>query len=62
MIDFSLDGVVPLESVYKFLGNPNITGGGGEVEIKRLQLNGAYRDMIDPVPHLPRTYQRIAGV
>ncbi|MCB9298914.1 MAG: AsmA family protein [Lewinellaceae bacterium] len=48
VIDFSLDGVVPLESVYKFLGNPNITGGGGEVEIKRLQLNGAYRDMIDP--------------
>lgn len=47
-IDFSLDGVVPLESVYKMLGNPNITGGGGEVEIKQLRLNGAYKDMIDP--------------
>ena len=47
-IDFSLDGVVPLESVYKMLGNPNITGGGGEVEIKQLQLKGAYKDMIDP--------------
>ncbi len=47
-IDFSMDGVVPLESVYKMLGNPNITGGGGEVEIKQLRLNGAYKDMIDP--------------
>lgn len=47
-IDFSMDGVIPLESVYKMLGNPNITGGGGEVEIKQLRLNGAYKDMIDP--------------
>ncbi|MCB9348394.1 MAG: AsmA family protein [Lewinellaceae bacterium] len=48
VIDFSLDGVAPLESVYGLLGNPRVTGGSGEVEIKKLRLKGAYKDMIDP--------------
>ncbi|MCB0584814.1 MAG: hypothetical protein KDD06_05740, partial [Phaeodactylibacter sp.] len=48
VIDFSLDGVAPLESVYGLLGNPKVTGGSGEVEIKELRLKGAYKDMIDP--------------
>ena len=48
IIDFSLDGVAPLESVYGLLGNPKITGGNGEVEIKNLRLKGAYSDMLDP--------------
>lgn len=47
-IDFSLDGVIPMASVYGLLGNPQITGGEGEVEVKQLRLKGAYNDMIDP--------------
>lgn len=48
VIDFFLDGVAPMESVYGLLGNPQITGGDGEVEIKKLKLKGAYKDMVDP--------------
>ncbi len=47
-IDFSMDGVLPLESVYGLLENPKITGGQGEVEIKALRLQGAYADMANP--------------
>ena len=45
-IDFYLDGVLPLETAYGLLGNPKITGGDGEVEIKNLEVKGAYADMI----------------
>ncbi|MCB9276300.1 MAG: hypothetical protein H6564_19830 [Lewinellaceae bacterium] len=47
-IDFYLDGVLPMSSAYGLLGNPKITGGEGEVEIKNLHLKGAYDDMRDP--------------
>lgn len=47
-IDFYLDGVVPMASAYGMLGNPKITGGEGEVEIKELHLKGAYEDMLSP--------------
>jgi len=47
-IDFLLDGVFPLNSAYGLLGNPNITDGQGEVEIKNLQIEGAYSDMVNP--------------
>ncbi|MCG8328190.1 MAG: AsmA family protein [Chitinophagales bacterium] len=47
-IDFFLDGVVPLNSAYGLFGNPGITDGSGEIEIKRLVINGDYEDMINP--------------
>jgi hypothetical protein len=47
-IDFFLDGVIPLNSAYGLLGNPKITDGTGELEIKELQVKGAYADMINP--------------
>lgn len=51
MIDFMLDGTIPVESIYKFLaealGDPRIKAGSGEVEIDQLRLRGRYRDMIN---------------
>jgi hypothetical protein len=47
-IDFFLDGVIPLSEAYPLLNNPDITGGTGEIEIKKLKVEGAYRDMINP--------------
>lgn len=44
-VDFYLDGVLPLASAYGLLGNPKVTGGEGEVEIKGLHLKGAFEDM-----------------
>lgn len=47
-IDFTLDGVLPLASVYSLLDNPSITKGDGEIEIKNFRLKGYYKDMISP--------------
>jgi hypothetical protein len=45
-IEFFLDGVLPLETAYGLLGNPNVTGGDGEIEIKAITLEGDYADMV----------------
>ncbi len=49
--DFLLDGVVPVDGVYKFLAeameNSRIRGGVGEIEIQQLKLRGRYKDMIN---------------
>jgi len=47
-IQFFLDGVLPVKSFYGLLNNPAITDGSGEVEIKRLKIDGMYKDMITP--------------
>lgn len=47
-IDFQLDGVVPMASVYGLLNNPKVTNGSGEIEIKNLRISGRYEDMIRP--------------
>ncbi len=46
-IDFAMDGVLPLDMVYGLFNDPRISDGSGEVEIKRLQLKGRYKDMIN---------------
>ncbi len=46
-INFTCDGVIPLNSVYQLLNNPAVTSGSGELEVKNLQLAGDYDDMID---------------
>ncbi len=48
VIDFSLDGAIPLNAVYGLLNNPAISAGSGEIEIKNLRLEGNYEDMIRP--------------
>lgn len=48
VIDFSLDGALPLNAVYGLLNNPAISAGSGEIEIKDLRLEGNYEDMIRP--------------
>lgn len=45
-IDFSMDGILPIGSVYGLFNNEKITNGTGKVEIKNLQVNGRFRDMI----------------
>ena len=47
-IDFHMDGTLPLESIYTLFDSPNITNGDGEVEIRDLQLEGRYADMLNP--------------
>lgn len=47
-IDFNLNGVLPLETAYSLLGNPKITGGDGEVEIKNISIKGKLADMMAP--------------
>ena len=47
-IDFKLDGVMPMASVYGLFNSPMITDGEGEIEIQDLQIKGRYRDMINP--------------
>ena len=45
-IDFAADGVVPMGALYGLFGNPKITEGAGEIEIKHLLLKGRYKDML----------------
>ncbi|MEM9918935.1 MAG: AsmA-like C-terminal region-containing protein [Bacteroidota bacterium] len=47
-IEFKLDGVLPLESVYGLFNNEAITDGDGEIEIKKLYLKGSLDDMKNP--------------
>jgi hypothetical protein len=47
-IDFFLDGALPMDAVYGFLGNPAITEGRGKIAFERLRLKGAYQDMRNP--------------
>lgn len=47
-IDFKMDGTLPLKSIYTFFNSPMITNGRGEIEIRGLNLNGRYEDMINP--------------
>jgi len=45
-VDFLMDGVLPLNTVYGMFGNPKISGGDGEIEIKELSVKGYHKDMI----------------
>ncbi len=47
-IDFQIDGVIPMESVYGLFNNKAITDGDGEIEISKFKLKGRYKDMITP--------------
>lgn len=47
-VDFFLNGAMPMAMAYGLLGNPKITGGSGEVEIDKLEIKGAYADLISP--------------
>ncbi len=46
-IDFRLDGAIPLATVYDLLGNPRISEGDGEVELRNIRVKGKYNDMIN---------------
>jgi hypothetical protein len=48
VVDFALNGVVPIETVAGLLGSAAVKDGSGEIEIQGLSLKGRYSDMIDP--------------
>ena len=48
IINLKLDGTLPLESIYTLFDSPIITDGDGEMEIRNLELEGSYDDMINP--------------
>ncbi|MEM6319623.1 MAG: AsmA-like C-terminal region-containing protein, partial [Bacteroidota bacterium] len=47
-VDFKLNGTLPLKSVYSLFDSPSITNGRGEIEIRDLQIEGRYSDMVNP--------------
>jgi len=48
LIDFKINGVLPLEYVHGLFNTPIITDGDGEIELKNLRLKGRYKDIISP--------------
>ncbi|PHN01733.1 AsmA family protein [Flavilitoribacter nigricans] len=47
LIDFELDGVLPVEMVYGFIPDERVKSGDGEIEIQNLHIQGRYEDMIE---------------
>jgi len=47
LVDFRADGALPVGDIYGLFNNPAITGGSGEIEIRNLEVNGFYKDMIN---------------
>ncbi len=47
-IELKMDGTLPLNSIYTLFDAPMITDGRGELEIRDLNLEGKYEDMINP--------------
>jgi len=45
LVDLELDGVIPLQSIYKFFQQDNITDAKGTLSIKDLRLRGRQRHM-----------------
>jgi hypothetical protein len=48
LIDFNLNGTIPLESVYGMLNSSIITDGDGDIEMKELRIKGKLKDIISP--------------
>ncbi len=48
LIDFNLNGTIPLESVYGMLNSPIITDGDGDIEMRKLRIKGKLKDIISP--------------
>ena len=48
VLNFSMDGVLPLDAVYGFYDHPKIKDGNGEIIVKNVKLDGRYKDLINP--------------
>lgn len=48
LIDFNLNGTIPLASVYGMLNSPIVSDADGEVEMKELRIKGRLKDIISP--------------
>lgn len=46
LIDFKMDGAMPVDAALDFFSHPSITRGGGEVEFRNVAVKGRYNDMI----------------
>ena len=47
LVDFELDGILPVEMVYGFIPDERVKSGDGEIEIRNLRIQGRYEDMIE---------------
>ncbi|MEL6923492.1 MAG: AsmA family protein [Bacteroidota bacterium] len=47
-IDFQIDGVIPMASVFGLFSSEIISDGAGEIEFAKLKLKGRYKDMVNP--------------
>ncbi len=45
-IQLDLNGTLPVESIYEFMGVDYIEDGDGEMELRNIHINGKYEDMI----------------
>jgi AsmA-like C-terminal region len=45
LLNFAINGTLPLASVYGLLNDPNITNGDGEIIVNHLSASGRYADM-----------------
>ncbi len=45
ILNFGINGTLPLASVYGLLNNPNITNGDGEIIVNHITATGRYTDM-----------------
>ena len=48
LIDFALDGILPMAALYSLMPNEKITKGSGEVVVKDLKINGLLDDLQTP--------------
>lgn len=48
LIDFNLNGTIPLESVYGLLNSPIVSDADGDIEMKELRIKGRLNDIISP--------------
>lgn len=48
LIDFNLNGTIPIESVYGMLNIPIISDGDGDIEMKKLRIKGNLKDIVSP--------------
>ncbi|RMF20736.1 MAG: hypothetical protein D6765_16550 [Bacteroidetes bacterium] len=48
LLDFRLDGVLPLDALRGVLASPSLSDAGGELELEGIHLRGRLQDMLSP--------------
>ena len=48
VVNFQIDGVIPLSATFGLLNSKAVTDGDGEIEISNFKMYGRYQDLINP--------------